>query len=133
VSLWAYKSPQTLLTSVELNWEIRKILITVEYRSTGFTSQRAVAHIPGANVIQCCGAAVRERRKRFEVRGWRQKVRMSNFKVQNPNDKIEMSNVKAQSSNGTISGRTEKRALSANQRFFRRVSGTKDCLRRFLQ
>jgi hypothetical protein len=49
------------------------------------------------------------------------------------NDKWENPNVKAQSSKGAISGRTEKRALSANQRFFRRVSGMKDCLRRFLQ
>jgi hypothetical protein len=39
------------------------------------------------SVLQCCGLAVRERPKRFEVRGWRQKVRMSNFKVQNPNNK----------------------------------------------
>ena len=46
-------------------------------------------------MLQCCGLAVRERRKRFEGRGWRQKVRMSNFKVQNPNEKIEMSNVKS--------------------------------------
>jgi hypothetical protein len=35
-------------------------------------------------VLQSCGVAVRERRKRFEVGGGRQ-----NVKVQNPNDKGE--------------------------------------------
>jgi len=46
-----------------------------------------------------------------------------------------MSKLKCQmtKSNGEISGRAEKRALSANQRFFRQVLGTKERLRRFLQ
>ena len=38
----------------------------------------------------------------------------------------KISNVKAQSPNGAISGRAEKRALSANQRFFRRVFRTEE-------
>ena len=42
-------------------------------------------------------------------------------------------NAKCQSPNGEISGRAEKRALSANQRFFRQVLGTKERPRRFLQ
>ena len=72
---------------------------------------------PGSPERTLFSAAVGKGKK---VGGWRRKAKWQRAKL------------KWESPNGEISGRAEKRALSANQRFFRQVLGTKERPKRFL-